>query len=219
MTFSVSADFGSIVDGLEAVVLTQRDGSVYSTDHALIRAIDNSDPQSGGDVIQADTVWHLPQEDISDMPDLGCGLVRQSDQDDDVVWTVLSVASETFDSRWRCICRRYSLREVLGTTVTIQVASYAKSSDGDAVATWSDETADVRCKIQPVGHDYLLVNELLIESSSHFGLFNKDQTLGPQRRLKDSDGVVYRIDRVDQESALGMLQIAYLTQTVFTDAA
>lgn len=149
VAFDPSGDFAEIVDGLEEVTLTYRDGSSTQVTiaHAHRREISWREAEaSGGDVRAGDTVWHWPQSESAMMPPLGSTI----SDDDGNVFTILDIAPShqclgKFVARTRDLV--YEAR--LDTLVTIQSASYAKDSHGVAVPVWSDVYVDVRAKIQP----------------------------------------------------------------------
>jgi hypothetical protein len=198
--FDPTADFADITDGLEAVTVQRRGTSAtVAVANALQRAVttqesfistDGSTPAASfGKITSADTVWHLPIEEIATSPRVGDVIIDSASK----YWTVLLVAEQTLTARWRCTCRDIVAQFCLDDTMTIEKATYSKGTGGAAEAKWPVWKSGVRGRIQTMSTNEdndagakrtEVIYQIMLE---------KDFKLGTQHRIRDRQNNEYRI--------------------------
>jgi len=215
LDFDPSTDFADVVDGLEAVTLTYRDGSSTEVEvtNALRRQIDWKEAEaSGGDARAGDTVWHWPISEAATLAPLG-STITDSDGN---VFTILEVApSHQVLGKYAARTRDLVHEARLDTLVTIQVATYTKDDDGVAVPTWADAYTEVRAKVQPwqytpeVEHDADEIERLVrIVLAADLAVVP-----GANYRVVDSDGEVYHVIRYEQPARIDVLPVLVCERT------
>jgi hypothetical protein len=186
MTLStdIAADFGLVTDFLAPVTV---DGA--SVNNALRRAVTTSEAaRSGGKYLSSDTVFHLDIAELPSRPAIGGQIV---DQDGDT-YTILEVAKQTLANRWRCIARSLYLDPA--QTVTIQQATFSKSTTGAQEPTWTDVATNVPAKvvIESETVDDTHDGRSLKQTATVY--FATPQTLTPQYRIVSGSTILKVIE-------------------------
>lgn len=204
VTFDPSADFASIVDGLQAVTLDPRTGADVSIQHALRRAITRREVgQSNGYYTSSDVRWHLPVEECATEPKPGDVIVEGSTR-----WTVMEVERATFSTRWSCLCRNVAVVYSLDATVDLLKATYAKGEGGATEPTWVVVESDLGARIQPVSWESGVENDAR-RTAERFQVFIASAlTLdaGGVYRLRDQDGRLFSVLSMTGSERIGELQ-------------
>ncbi len=185
-------------DGLETVALQQA-GVLTTTDvpGALrTRSRTREAAPSGGVVLLADTVWHLPTTVLVAAPAPGTRIIDAAA----TVWTVLRVERETLGERWQCLARNLTLALGLEHVVQIERATWTKDVTGAPVATWNLVRTGLKARIQPIAasheerqsqrlervtHHIYLAEALLLDESDRIvhegGIYNVRGYTAPER--------------------------------------
>lgn len=193
LALSIADDFATIVDNLTPVTVAGQ-----SVTAALRRAISTKEvAASGGKYVSSDTVFHLDRAEHTNQPEIGAAIA-----DADGSWTILEAAWETFANRWRCVCRKLAI--VGGSTVTIQRATYAKSTTGATEPTWSNVATGVLAKVQIESADIEDDRSNRTVRQSAFVYFASNQNLHPADRII-SDSMTLKVLSWDGLSALDSL--------------
>ena len=216
-TFDPTADFASVVDGLEAVTLMRRGTSTTdAVANALRRAVTLKEASASGQVGQEggaavagdgkytmqDVVWHLPIEELATRPRLG-DVIKDSASER---WTVLEVIQQTLLSRWRCVTRNLAIVYGLDDTLTIEKATYAKGTAGASVRTWAVWRTGVRARLQPMDVQPEITAGTRRSEKTFTAWLAIDYPIDDTHRLRDAEGNYYRIAATSDSEALGQLQ-------------
>ena len=212
---NISGDFAKVVDGLEAVTLTYRDGSSteVAVTHAHRREIGWREAErSGGDAKAGDTVWRWPASEAATLAPLGSTITDS----DGTVHTILEVGeSHQVLGQYRARTRDLAHEARLDTLVTVQSATYAKDADGVAVPTWADAYTSVRAKVQPEQHAAEVEHGADEVERMVRIVLAADLAIvpGADYRVVDSDGEVYTVVRYEQTERIDVLPVLVCERT------
>jgi len=208
VTFSPVGDFSAVCDGLQAVTLTDREGTTEGLESGLRRKITEREAAaSNGKYTTQDVRWNLSQSEVTLALVPGCTITDA----DDAEWTVLSVERATLGDRWACVCRNLVVTEGLDTLIAIQVSTPAKGPTGAHVDSWEYLLTDVRAKFQRVaaGEESERGARRLTRD---FICFLREQVdLRGHHRIIDADGKAYRVtgyrdpERIDKLSEVDLV--------------
>jgi hypothetical protein len=188
-------------DGLETVAL-QLPGVLTATEvpGALrARRRTREGAPSGGVVLQADVVWHLPADVVTTMPAPGTRIVDS----DGIVWTVLAADRETLGARWQCSARNLMLALGLTDVVRVEQATWTKDQAGAPVATWNLIRAGLHVRIQPVAATHESRQGQRLERVTHDIYLAEPMLLDENHRIVH-DGAVFNVrgytqaERIDE---------------------
>jgi hypothetical protein len=146
LSFSATGDL-SCCDGLEPVTVWPASGSPPSAvDGALRRqsGVSEAEP-SDGFYTAADVTWHLPAEQLASDPTVG-GVVSDAAG---VRYVVLSVERAALGACWRCRTRNLAIVNSLDSLVSLQQATWTKTTSGVQVPVWADVRSNLAARIQP----------------------------------------------------------------------
>jgi len=195
----IQDDFAAIVDGLTAVTIVSRDATETEVEHCLRRAVNHREAAaSDGKYTTDDVVFHFPTEE-AERPELGA-VIRDEDGD----WTVLEVAKQTLNHRYRCVCRNLVIVAGLDTLVTIQAATFAKGPTGALEPTWSNVATDVLAKIQIESAERDVQHNAKDTPQKATVYFASQQVLTTNNRIVGPDDTIYKVvswsdaDRIDR---------------------
>lgn len=181
LELDLATDFASITDWLKPVVI---DGTDVNA--CLRRAVGVREAAaSGGKYTTSDVAFHLDSAECS-APAIGGTIV-----DEDGSWTIISVDWQTFVKRWRCVSRQLAI--VGGLTVTIQQATYTKSTTGAEEPTWANVSTGVSAKVHYESAEVETAHGNRVSISSVKVYFASPQTLGPNYRILASDGAILKV--------------------------
>lgn len=139
-------DFPGIADSTEGVTFVAADETATEITAALRRRVTVRDiEQSQGRFTQADTLWHLPQSELSAAPQPGEQIVDADDQ----TWLIFNVNQDLHDGRWRCACRRSALHPALTEPIDWLQAIWNKNDHGAQDATWNATLEDISALVSP----------------------------------------------------------------------
>lgn len=184
LSLSIAGDFASITDNLKTVTIA---GS--SVSNCLRRAVTTKEASaSGGKHTVSDTVFHVDQAAYTSQPEIG-GTITDVDGD----WTILSVQWQTFVRRWRCVCRQLAIADIPANRVTIQQASYTKSSTGAEEPTWADVASDVLAMIVLDKSTVDVTHSNRVVGTAAKVMFTASQSLTSASRIVSSTGAVLKV--------------------------
>jgi|GEM_PF-5070768 len=196
-----SDDFPLIFDGVETISLLRitDDADVTTVDGALRHAETSTDRPVGA-VPDCDVRWHFSTVSITgDPPAPGDVIVDSTDRR----WTIYAVDTSAVTGRYTCLARDLVRAYRLDRRLAIERATYAKSASGVAEAAWSTAAVvDGRiCTIliEPT------VGDRPVSGGEYEIVLADSPTLSTDYRIRDEQGVVYRIlraSRTDDSAAL-----------------
>lgn len=206
MTLDISADFASVVDGLEAVTLAVRGGDSQAITHAHRNQHRRreADP-AGGQAVAAVTTWQWPMSE-SDRPPLGSVIVDAAGER----YTIVGLAEQVLASKYSADCRRLSVEAGIDTWINLARAGYAKNTSGEAVATWQPVATGLRAKVQPVAHVAEAEHEADETQQQYAVILERDlpteiDVAGVDLRVTDVRGGTYRVLRYEQPERIDVL--------------
>jgi hypothetical protein len=199
-------------DGLETVAL-QAAGSLttLSVAGALRRRVrEREGAPSGGVVLAADAVWHLPSEIVAEAPTPGAKIIDAAG----VVWTVLRVDRETLGARWECRSRNLTLALGLEHLVQVEQATWSNDVAGAPVATWNLIRTGLRARIQPIAATHAVRESQRLERVTHEIYLAEALLLDESHRIVHA-GVIYNVrgyvapERIDAPLVLYAEQVPW----------
>lgn len=197
--FDPGDDFPDVVDGTQAVVLIDRDGTEVPVDKAWHGRVQTVDAVEGdGKLRQVNTTWHLTASSVSTQPALGAAIVDGGG----ARWTILEVLAETQGARFACRARRLEITGGKETRVTIQQATHAKGAHGSATAVWKNYKVGVPATIRPLSTTMQVENDLRQRETLHAVYFLEDLPLSDDHRLFDAEGNAYRVQEITSQARL-----------------
>ena len=206
----IAGDFAAVLDGLEAVTLTNRGGSAQSISHALRKALGQREAAaSNGEYLASDLVWHFPISEATTAPAIGAAITDA----DGVTWTVLETTKYVVAGVYRCVSRVLSIVADSQTLVTIQHASWAKGTAGALEPTWSDQYTAVRAQIQPLKGERVVSEGQVGMTADTAVYFAAQYNLTPSHRIIGPAGDVYRVLSWEQSDRIDALYMATCQKT------
>jgi hypothetical protein len=202
LTFDTSADFVTVVDGLEACTV-KFPGSPTSTSvtHALRRAIGIREAEaSGGRYTTSDVNWRFPQSECTTRPPLGSKIIDTAS----VYWTVLGVDDVCLRGEWRCVTRALEVVAGLDTFVRIQRAQFTKDAAGAAVSEFFDETT-VKARIQEIGSTSGVESKLSMVRRTFEIILAEEVTIDSECQIVGPDGTEYQFDSYERAETIDSL--------------
>ncbi len=201
MAIDLASDFPGAVDGLEAVTLKDRDGrSAQNVAKALRRAIGRREAAaSSGRYTAADAVWHLPEGELSQPPEIGDVIVDSSGER----WTILAVSHSSLVARFRCVARDLAIAGGLDSFITLQRAVHTKSATGSEETRWVDCQTGLRARVQAVEGDVAAEHGRRMMRHTHQVFLSRAITVDHNHRIVHQ-GAVYHVlgyempERVDK---------------------
>jgi len=207
VNFDASDDFAAVSDSAETVTFHRRGATPGSPGvavaHGLRRAVGVREAaESNGHYTASDVVWHLPVQELADLPHLGDVIVDAAGGR----WTVLQVQLVTLRTRWRCTARSLAIVYGLDDTVTILKAAYSKGSGGAAQAIWQTWKTGVRARIQPAAATTGSQHRARRTTQRVQIFVAEDLALSHDHRIQGSDGTMYHVVAVSGAQRIGELQ-------------
>ncbi len=201
MTLALAiADDLDVFDGLAAATLTHRADSSSDNVTGVKRSISTREAaDSDGKYTTDDVRFHFKTNEVSADPLPGDTITDASG----VVWTILAVQRDTLSTRWRLISRRLDIVDEASTLITIQEATWTKSTGGAQVASWDNWKTNVRAKVQRLSADEATDDNQRQVKAQFVVICEVQNLVGKSHRIIDADGVTYRIkgyrqtDRID----------------------
>lgn len=193
-------------DGLEAVVLTVRDGLAYAVPFALRSTPRKMERErSNGWYLRADAVWHLPADDAPNQDVRPGSTVTDSTG---TIWVVLETERQALTKKWRLVCSNLSL--ALPEAIIVQVRSSTRTATGAVEWNWDSESslsAPTAGRIHVLGGDAVNDNngrEAIPERARIF--VSSDYQFTGQHRIKDSSSRYWEIEGSESVNELDFLQ-------------
>lgn len=201
MAFDPIGDFEAVVDGLEAITLTDRAAADTAIAKAQRRSVTQREADaSDGHYTTSDTSWIFQTNRVVGIPQPGWTIT----DGDSNIWTLLEVNEEKLLGLYRCISRDLAIANRLDTLVTLQVATYAKGTGGAQEATWANQTTNLRARIQITGaSEEVKLNQRRMPKLVTI-FIEVQQLITNNHRFVGSDSTVYRVigwrdpDRIDK---------------------
>ena len=210
LDFDPNDDLSTVVNGWQPVVLTARDGTTLNVARALRRAVQTAEAAaSGGDVLQSDAVWHLSAALVSARPELGATITDAGGE----VWTILNVELATLGARWRCRTRNLVIAHRLDMRIAIEQCQFAKGPHGAAIPDWTLWRANLAARLQPLKLTPEVVDGARLANATHVVYLADDLPLDARHRVRDADGAVYAIERLERAEQLGDLMRLFVRRT------
>ena len=210
VTFDVSNDFETVVDGLSICTLTRAaDGTTETLGTVLAPACLRRNisareaGQSEGKYTTSDVRWHIDSEVPSGAPKLGDTLTDVVG----IVWTILEVDIATFGTRYACTCRNLAIASGLDQYVTLQRANMTTGASGQQVPSWQNLYANVQAKVQKLSATpqqshgtRFMRNTYMVYLSQTYALAEADRIL-----WKDKVLTIERMEHPDDIAALSQV--------------
>ncbi len=211
----ISSD-ATVIDGSETVRFIRRknlrDGQGTVITHALRRPIQTIEGTRGkgwavknivhsdGVYAATDMCWSIPFEELTEEPGLGDVIVDSKSQR----WTVLEFHAATLKSRWICRARELAIAEGLEDLIIV----LRRTEDANGGITWSVEHANLRARIQ-LDETKVENNDGLLSTKRTVTIFFETEVeLDHSRRIRGTNGALYRIVSVAGYPRLGELMTA-----------
>jgi len=210
ITPDLSTDFEDVADGLEAVTMTDLDGTETAVATALRRHQRRSTggEGAGSESIRDACVWHLPQSLVATIPDIG-GTITDTDS---LVWEIEAVSRQVFGHRWRCECSRTAIQDdALNTRVQIMQAKFSQGRHGEPVIEWKHWRANIRAAISEAELTAAQANDMRYATASHTIALDLDEELTTEHKIVGGDGTEYHILGVSGTGELGKPQTVTCT--------
>lgn len=203
----VATDFETVCDWLQAVTLTLPDGSTTAVTKALRRAVTareggGQNPEdTEGDTLVLDTRWHLPLAEVAEQPPIGTMI-----SDLENIWEVVWVDWETGGNRWLCSCRKVYTIAGASTVLTIELGTYTKAAEGDAVLSWTAQVPSVRGSVSLVSERPEIRQDAQVMVKSYVCFLMADTNFEGPMRIKDPDGATYNVIAGTGRRQIGFVQ-------------
>ena len=215
MTFSVdiSNDL-QVLDNLEAVTLRATGWVDIKIPTALNEPVDWKEAEpAGGNVLQGDQLWVFPIIFCPRQPPLGARVIDRAGN----AWTILDVTYKDQVGVWEVHARNLAVVYGLDTLVKVLVATYTKSTGGEAVATWSVYAASVAARVQPVTQEAQIFEDAEW-TKSEFRIILSAEVDNPATpiepaasnyRIEDSLGRRFRVMGYERPERIDALPVAH----------
>lgn len=204
LAFDPSADFVTVVDGLQAVTVRfPGQATTTSVTNALRRMVSISEAEaSNGRYTTSDVNWRFPQSECPTRPPLGSKIVDS----DGVYWTVLNVDDVTLGSGWRCATRALEVVAGLDTTVRIDKAKASKGASGEYKPEFF-EYANVKARIQETGATSTKELGLKFFRRQFRIVIAEPLVIDTSMKVIGADGTSYQIDGYEQAERIDQLPV------------
>jgi hypothetical protein len=199
--FDPASDFESVVDGLTSATLVRPGSSTtIALDGAIRHALKIREASSSkGRYASDDVVWHL-----------GGGLPATPRPGDLIVdsggtrWTILEAQQKTLGARWRCVARNIAARHGLNDYVDIERAAVDKTLDGAASLRWETWRTGLRARLQSKNAEVRTEGRNRRLTERFQILLEAELELGPNDRVRGSDGRLYAIESWRKADPIGV---------------
>ena len=215
MNFDPIGDFELIVDGLRPIVITPRRGDVADPVSSLRRAITRKEAEeSNGQYTTDDSVFHVSTVHYPTKLPLGSHLVDH----DNTTWTVLSVAKQTLNARWRYVVRDLALWGDLDLVVWHEIATFAKGKTGAQFETWTRQPTPLRARFQPIEEERRVEHNSVHSPETFVGYFAIDFEVDHNHRfviLNEAGEIqqAFKVIKTRERETLGELFAIECTDT------
>ena len=217
LEFDPTADFATIVDRTEDVVLTRSESlaTVAITGALRIQVTEQEAATSGGKYTRNDVRWSLVADQLSEPPRLGDTLTDS----DATVWTILEVELATSASRYECTTRHVSIIEGLNQQIDIQQAAWTKGDSGAVTASWNTIQTNVPARIQPLQRDIVVEHHHRIQRTTHSVFVADTFDWTGNHRIVDRAGKIYDVIRQEESERIDELDEILVVESPWPLAA
>jgi hypothetical protein len=215
--FDPTADFATIVDRTEDVVLTRSESlATVAIGGALrIEVTEQEAGTSGGKYTRNDVRWSLAAQQLPEPPRLGDTMT----DGDSVVWTILEVELTRSASRYECVTRRVSIIEGLNQQIDIQQATWASGDAGASYAIWATIETNVLARIQPRQSDIVIEHHHRIVRTTYSVFVEQAFDWDSNHRIIDPAGKAYDVVRQEEAKRIDLLDEILVVESPWPLAA
>jgi hypothetical protein len=214
LELNASDDFAPWVDGLECVMLRRRDagGNVLVAAALRRRTTSQEAEPSGGAARQSDAVWHLQLSEAESAPQVGDvvieGLVDGLIDGNVRQWTILQVEEQSLLGRWKCLTRELLVAFGWDDRVDVQRAVWGDLGEGPVIVDWDFVYTALPVRIQPDETAVTGPMDAPTSNSRFTIILGEPFPLRPDDRFVAADGMVYRLESIEQMDLIDALPIA-----------
>jgi len=202
----ITDDFGTILDGTEAVTLKRRaSATTVAVDKAwrYSSQTEQAEPGMPG-VARCDVVWQFGWPAATDLPRIGDSIIDAAND----CWTILSIEERGAKTRLRCVARNLQIVHQLVDRIEIQAAVWEDSGSGPEIVGWTTFRTAVPARIQPTKTTIDDVADPPTSAATYRVMLADDTPLDHNHRLVDSDGAVYGLTEYAQADRIDTLPVA-----------